>query len=37
MGNVTNRRNNLIVPLGGTFDGAAAESLPECMGLLNSR
>jgi hypothetical protein len=37
MGNVTNRRNNLIVSLGGTFDGAAAESLPECMGLLNSR
>ena len=37
MGNVTNRRNNLIVSLGGTFDGAAAESLPERMGLLNRR
>ncbi|GBL26919.1 hypothetical protein EMGBS8_18890 [Verrucomicrobiota bacterium] len=37
MGNVTNRRNNLIMPLGGAFDGAATESLPERMGPLNSR
>ena len=37
MGYVTNCCNNLIVPLGGTFDGAAAESLPERMGQLNRR